>query len=42
MIEQVQSKKDAVEPIMVKPMEVEVWERFPEKKWLTVKKAMTE
>jgi hypothetical protein len=45
----VQSKKEyyktlgeAMEPITLKPREMEVWQRFPEKKWLTVKKEMME
>jgi hypothetical protein len=33
---------EAMEKITLKPREMEVWERFPGRKWVTVKKEMLE
>jgi hypothetical protein len=30
------------EPMFLKPREYEIWERFPENEWVSVKKEMTE
>jgi len=31
-----------MDPITLKPRETEIWQRFPERKWLTVKNEMIE